>query len=111
MKLNHYISYTEGKCRRCGHDIKPRYKGRHCMGVCHQCRMKELAQMTKGVKMNIAGRESPNRQCYECANCSGCRSNWGGSSFHCDFTGKDYHTWHMDVPNEAPCKGKGWVER
>lgn len=47
MKMNHYVSYTEGKCKRCGHDIKPRYKGNHKDGVCHQCRMKELRHCEK----------------------------------------------------------------
>lgn len=56
----------------------------------------------------IMGRESPNKQCWECKNCKTCRKNWGGSSFHCDFTDMDYRTHHLDVPVEAPCKGKGW---
>ena len=61
----------------------------------------------------IEGRESPNRQCYECVNCiapddgfyTQCRR---GSCFKCRFLDKNYTTWHMDVPKECPCKGAGW---
>lgn len=60
---------------------------------------------------SILGRESPNRQCWECRNCAPCRMNWGGSSFHCDHTNADYRTHHLDVPAEAPCHGKGWLPK
>ena len=56
----------------------------------------------------IMGRESPNKQCYECANCKEPTTGWDGSKFRCAFLGKDFGTWHYDVPNECPCKGKGW---
>ena len=57
---------------------------------------------------SIMGRESINKQCYECANCGEPTAGWDGSKFRCAFLGKDFNTWHYDVPNECPCKGKGW---
>lgn len=58
--------------------------------------------------VSIMGRESPNKQCWECANCKEPTAGWDGSKFRCSFLGKDFGTWHYDVPNECPCKGKGW---
>ena len=57
----------------------------------------------------IMGRESPNKQCYECANCAEPTTGWSGSRFRCAHLHKDFGTWHYDVPNECPCKGKGWM--
>lgn len=58
--------------------------------------------------VSIMGRESPNKQCWECANCKEPTAGWDGSKFRCAFLGKDFGTWHYDVPNECQCKGKGW---
>ena len=58
--------------------------------------------------VSIKGRESPNKQCWECANCKEPTAGWDGSKFRCAYLGKDFGTWHYDVPNECPCKGKGW---
>ena len=49
--MNKYISYTEGKCQRCGKDIKPRFKGRPKRGVCHLCRCRELRRCEKTGKI------------------------------------------------------------
>lgn len=59
--------------------------------------------------VSIMGRESLNKQCWECANCKEPTAGWDGSKFRCAFLGKDFGTWHYDVPNECPCKGKGWI--
>lgn len=64
---------------------------------------------------NIIGRESPCPQCYECANCGDADKDFaehsGGSCFKCKANGKNCGTWHMDVPNECPCKGVDWMPR
>lgn len=57
----------------------------------------------------IMGRESANKQCWECANCEEPTGGWDGSKFRCAFIAKDFGTWHYDVPNECPCKGMGWI--
>lgn len=59
----------------------------------------------------ITGRESLNTQCYECLHCTEPEHRWGGISFRCEYMEKDYRTWHMDVPNECPCKGLGWIPK
>lgn len=61
-----------------------------------------------GNAVSIMGRESINKQCYECANCKKPTAGWDGSKFRCAYLGKEFGTWHYDVPNECPCKGKGW---
>ena len=61
--------------------------------------------------VSIMGRESINRQCWECANCKEPTAGWDASKFRCAFLGKDFGTWHYDVPNECPCKGKGWTPK
>lgn len=61
--------------------------------------------------VSIMGRESINRQCWECANCKEPTAGWNGSKFRCAFLSKDFGTWHYDVPNECPCKGKGWTPK
>ena len=61
--------------------------------------------------VSIMGRESLNKQCWECANCKEPTAGWDGSKFRCAFLGKDFGTWHYDVPNECPCKGKGWIPK
>ena len=61
--------------------------------------------------VSIMGRESINKQCYECANCKEPTAGWDESKFRCAFLGKDFSTWHYDVPNECPCKGKGWMPK
>lgn len=57
---------------------------------------------------NIMGRESPNPQCWECANCELPKVREGGSRFFCTFLEREFGTWHYDVPDECPCKGRGW---
>ena len=57
---------------------------------------------------NIMGRESVHSQCYECAHCEEPAGGWSGSRFRCGFLERDFGTWHYDVPDECPCKGKGW---
>lgn len=59
--------------------------------------------------VSIMGRESKNKQCWECDNCKTPTAGWDGSKFRCAFLGKDFGTWHYDVPDECPCKGKGWM--
>lgn len=61
--------------------------------------------------VSIMGRESLSKQCWECANCKEPTAGWDGSKFRCAFLGKDFGTWHYDVPNECPCKGKGWIPK
>lgn len=66
---------------------------------------------TANAAVSIIGRESINKQCYECANCKEPTAGWDGSKFRCAFLGKDFDTWHYDVPNECPCKGNGWAPK
>lgn len=59
----------------------------------------------------IMGRESPNKQCWECANSELPRIKEGGSRFYRAFLEHEFGTWHYDVPDECPCKGKGWIPK
>lgn len=58
---------------------------------------------------NIIGRESIHRQCYECSHCQPPKNIIYGSRFCCSFLNdKEFDTWHLDVPIESPCGGRGW---
>lgn len=57
---------------------------------------------------SINGRESVHAQCYECAKCERPKIKTGGSRFHCAFLNAEFETWHLDVPTECPCHGRGW---
>ena len=61
--------------------------------------------------VSIMGRESINKQCWECANCNEPTAGYDRSKFRCAFLAKEFGTWHYDVPNECPCKGKGWIPK
>ena len=61
---------------------------------------------------NIIGRESIHRQCYECSHCQPPKNIIYGSRFCCSFLNdKEFDTWHLDVPIESPCGGRGWNPR
>ena len=58
---------------------------------------------------NIIGRESIHNQCYMCTNCQPPKNIVYGSRFCCSFLNdKEFSTWHLDVPTECPCCGRGW---
>ena len=57
---------------------------------------------------SINGRESVYAQCYECTKCERPKIKTGGSRFHCAFLNAEFETWHLDVPTECPCHGRGW---
>lgn len=74
----------------------------------------QMPYKSENQKVPAPGRESPNPQCYECLNFGGPSPHTPykhGSAFYCAFLKKDYETWHMDVPDECPCKGEGWKPR
>ena len=49
-------------------------------------------------------------QCWNCKHCLHTKEVYLkyrlGSAFLCDVTGGTYDTWHLNVPEECPCRGE-----
>lgn len=57
----------------------------------------------------LIGRECACKQCYMCTHCQPSKNIIYGSRFCCSFlNNKEFDTWHLDVPTECPCGGRGW---